>query len=235
MIDLRLSDVHVRYDGVHAVRGVSLRFDRPAFVGIVGPNGAGKSTLMNAIAGTAPLAGGRVDLDGGDLSGKPKHLRARLGIGRTFQDLRMAGQMTVYENVSACTIAGGVPVAAAWKALTECGADAFADRRFQELSYGDQKKVVLANVMALSPRVVLLDEPFSGLTEGETDWFCGLIHRVFAGKLVLCVEHNLQALCRMSERLVVMNFGQVIGDGRPDEVLQLDEVRKKYLMIAETA
>jgi branched-chain amino acid transport system ATP-binding protein len=242
--------VRVRFGGIVALDGVSFDVPHGSIVGLIGPNGAGKTTLFNCISRLYPIGGGDILFDGQSLRAMPAHQISGIGIARTFQNVALFDTLTVTENVLLGVRAqknGGflahalrLPSAAraerAWAAevaelLDLLGLTHVAHRPAYELPFGSRKRVELGRALAGKPRLLLLDEPLAGLHCAEIDELMQLIARV-AERLalaVLLVEHHMNAVMRISHRVVVLDFGRKIGDGKPDEVRRNPEVIRAYL------
>jgi branched-chain amino acid transport system ATP-binding protein len=205
--------------------------------GLIGPNGAGKTTLFNAICGLQGLNAGRISLDGSDLDGLRPHKRARRGIARTFQRLEVFGSLSVRENVLAAaeirrrwsrdrSNAG----ANADSVLTLVGLSHLADRAGDTLPTGQARLLELARALATKPRLLLLDEPSSGLSDTESDDLGDLLCRLAgAGMAVLLVEHDMELVMRICSRINVLDFGSVLTVGSPAEIRADERVRAAYL------
>ena len=237
MAVLEAHELNVRFGEHHAVRDVSLTVDPGGIVGLIGPNGAGKTTTFNAISGVQPCEG-RVVLDGTDVSSAPVHRRARLGMNRTFQRLEVFGSMSAFENVrTAAEIAAlskgrsmrHAP-AVAHRLLEQLGLEGVGDRRADALPTGQARLVELGRALATDPKVVLLDEPASGLDEVETERLAEVLTALAAsGMAVLLVEHDMDLVMELCARIYVLDFGEVIATGTPDEVRADPLVREAYL------
>jgi branched-chain amino acid transport system ATP-binding protein len=217
-----------------AVNGVSLTVDEGGITGLIGPNGAGKTTTFNVITGLQAPTRGLVLLDGDDITKVSAHERARGGIARTFQRLELFGSLTVRDNVlTAAELRrrSGIDPAAVTDALLErVGLTAVADQRADSLSTGSARLVELARALACNPRVLLLDEPASGLDEHETDRFAEILVDLTGDGLgILLVEHDVPLVMRLCAQITVLNFGEVLASGTPAEVQKNTEVIDAYL------
>jgi branched-chain amino acid transport system ATP-binding protein len=234
---LQVEEAEVRFGGVHALRGVDLSVEPGAVTGLIGPNGAGKTTLFNAVCGLQSLNGGRISLDGDSMHGLGPHKRARLGIGRTFQRLEVFSSLTVRENVLAAA-----EIRRRWSrdrsnvnlnadgVLSLVGLAALADRPADTLPTGQARLLELARALATRPRLLLLDEPSSGLSESESDELGDLLcHLTEAGMAVLLVEHDMGLVMRVCSVINVLDFGSVLTVGSPAEVRSDERVRSAYL------
>jgi branched-chain amino acid transport system ATP-binding protein len=249
-VQLACRDVCVRFGGIAALDGVSFEVPGCAIVGIIGPNGAGKTTLFNCISGLCPVQTGDIRLDGESLLAHSAHQRARLGIGRTFQNVALFESMTAAENVMVAAHAGRRPrwIAGAVGARSVAVGDAeaaheaehllelvglrgVASSRVAELPFGVRKRVEVARALAGRPRLVLLDEPVSGLNHSDIEGLMALVRalRDDLGLSVLLVEHNMNVVMGVSDRVVVLDFGRVIADAAPDEVRAHPDVIRAYL------
>jgi len=225
------------YGGLRAVVDVSFAVSGGETLGIVGPNGAGKTTLFDVITGHARATSGDVLLDGRSIVSSPVHMRARLGIARTFQQPTVAGSLTVAENMLLAASFGrsgdderrpAGQVAA--QLLDFVGLGAAARRQAGLLGVFDLKRLMLATALAMNCRVLLLDEPFGGLSPGEIDQTIGLLGRVRELRVaVVCIEHVMRALTSVADRVLVMDHGETLFEGTPAEMLANDRVIEVYL------
>jgi len=234
---LEAKDLNVRFGAHHAVVDVSFSVDAGQIVGLIGPNGAGKTTTFNAVTGVQTCTG-VVQLDGVDVSRAPAHRRARLGMNRTFQRLEVFGSMTSYENVlTAAEISARAhrrplrdAVAVADDIVDLLGLGEIAGRRADALPTGQARLVELGRALATRPKVVLLDEPASGLDEHESahlaEVLTGLTERETA---LLLVEHDVDLVMRLCSEIYVLDFGEVIAHGTPDDIRGDAKVQDAYL------
>ncbi len=246
---LQLSGLTRRYSGLVAVDTVDMVVMAGGIHAVIGPNGAGKTTLFNLISGITAPSGGRISLDGADITRLPAYRRARLGLARTFQNIRVFGSMTVLENVltglhaslrsSLPAVVARLPgfrreeqsaVARARAALALVGLDGRAEARAGSLSYGDQRRLEIARAMANQPRLLLLDEPAAGLNPNETESLAALVRTIRdAGTTVLLVEHDMGFVMDLCDDVTVLNFGRRIAGGPPTAVRQDPAVIEAYL------
>lgn len=233
---LELHETTKRYGDMVVIPKLSLSVKEGEFIGVIGPNGAGKSTLFGLISGSARCDGGRVLLDGRDITRYGAAERCRAGIGRTFQIPQPFDGMTAYENVLvAATFGAGakggrVARGVAIDSVGRCGLEAVADKPAGTLTLLQRKRLELARAVATRPRLLLLDEVAGGLTDAEMHQLLQLIvdiHR--SGVTVLWIEHLVHALVSAADRLVVLSSGAVICDGVPREVMTDRTVRDTYL------
>jgi len=230
VLDVR--DVTVRFGGHVALDNVSLDAPDGIVTGLIGPNGAGKTTMFNVITGVQRPHSGSVRLDGTSLDNVPAHRRARQGLGRTFQRLELFGSLTVRENirVAASALPQAQRSARADDLVDQLGLQAVADKRADALSTGTGRLVELARCLATRPRLVLLDEPASGQDEAETARFSALLTQLAAdGIAILLVEHDMDLVMQVCQRLHVLDFGQLIASGTPAEVRANAKVQAAYL------
>jgi branched-chain amino acid transport system ATP-binding protein len=234
---LRVEHVTVTFGGLHALNDVDLDIDAGRVAGLIGPNGAGKTTLFNVVCGLQSPTGGRVILDGHDLSSMRAHKRARRGIARTFQRLEVFGSLTARDNVLvAAEIRAGWsrersdPGAVTDEILERVGLRSVADNRVDSMPTGLARLVELGRALATRPRVLLLDEPSSGLDESESEVFGELLLDLAAdGLAVLLVEHDVALVMRTCEHIDVLDFGQMIAGGPPDAIRRDPTVQAAYL------
>jgi branched-chain amino acid transport system ATP-binding protein len=232
---LEVSDVAKSYGSLTVLSSVSLEVAVGEAVGIVGPNGAGKTTLLDLLTGTIRCDAGAVRLGGQDVTKLPPPLRARRGIGRTFQVPRPLGDLTVFENalvgaMRAAGLRGRRAYEAAHEALAATGMAGQANARAGSLRLLDRKRLELARALATRPKVLLLDEIAGGLSDPETEELIATIREVNArGTTIVWVEHVLRVLTAVATRLVCLADGRVIADGEPARVLASDEVRAAFL------
>jgi ABC-type branched-subunit amino acid transport system ATPase component/predicted MFS family arabinose efflux permease len=251
---LGVDDVSVSFGGVHALRGASLHVDAAEIVGIIGPNGAGKTTLFDVISGFVPPDAGQVVLDGADVTALGPDGRSRLGLGRSFQSARLFPSLTVRENIAVAyerhTQRNPV-LAALWIPAVRAserrlarridglidllGLGAFADKFVSELSTGTRRAVDVACIMAAEPKMLLLDEPSSGLAQAETEEIGPVLLRVAkdTGCGMLVIEHDLPLITSVSDRLVAMELGATIATGPPRDVVQDPRVLDSYLATSD--
>ena len=233
----------MRFGGVHAVQGVDLTADGGSVTGLIGPNGAGKTTTFNVITGLQPPTAGRVYLGDRDVTGLKAHRRARLGLARTFQRLEVFGSLSAYDNVLvAAEIAKGWsgtdrdPRSAAQELIERVGLAEVADTRVDSMPTGMARLVELARALATGPKVLLLDEPGSGLDHQETEVLGNLLLDLAEGGLaILLVEHDVELVMRVCRLIHVLDFGRIIAVGTPSEIQADPAVQAAYLGAEEVA
>jgi|SRR5579883_343089 ABC-type branched-subunit amino acid transport system ATPase component len=234
---LEVEDMSKAFGGLIAVNGVSLAVSPGEVLGVIGPNGSGKTTLLNLIAGTIRPDRGKIRMAGEDVTRLANHLRVRKRINRTFQLVRAPANMPIIGTVMAAALygAGERPrfKDAGYEAagfLGELNLLTKADRRFDQLTYVEQKRAELARALATRPRVILLDEWLSGLSPSELEGGMSVVWSLAAqGLAVILVEHVMAAVRALCHRVIVMNAGSKIAEGRPDAVLRDAEVVRAYL------
>ncbi|WP_324716666.1 branched-chain amino acid ABC transporter ATP-binding protein/permease [Carboxydochorda subterranea] len=236
--NLRVEGVMKRFGGLQVLNGVSFEVRKGEILGLIGPNGAGKTTLFNLITGLQRPTQGQVSLEGRPLTGLPPYAIARRGVGRTFQIPRPFSELHTTDNVTAVLIAREPTVgrmedvrAQARRLLVEVGLGHRVDAPVGVLTVQEKKRLELARALAVEPQVLLLDEIFAGLNPVETMELTQLLERINRerGLAMVLVEHVLQAVMRLSHRVVVLAYGDVIAEGTPAEILENAEVRRVYL------
>ena len=238
---LEVDDVVVQFGGVTAVNHASFVAESGRVTGLIGPNGAGKTTCFNVISGLQKPTKGKVRFDGRNVTSSPVHRRAKRGMGRTFQRLEAFGSLSVRENVRvAFDIHRGVtgmirPAAANVDALLErVGIAQYAQERADSIPTGTARLLELARCLASDPKLLLLDEPSSGLDESETDAFGDLLKDLAAeGRGVLMVEHDMDLVMSVCDVIHVLDFGKVIASGDPATVRADHRVQQAYLGYAD--
>ncbi|MDQ1455456.1 MAG: branched-chain amino acid transport system ATP-binding protein [Actinomycetota bacterium] len=238
---LEIEEISVHFGGLLAVDDASLSVPEGCVTGLIGPNGAGKTTLFNVITGLQAPSRGRVMLDGDEVTRRRPYRRARLGIARTFQRLEAFGSLTARENVLVAlemrrrwATARYDCVKAADEILDRVGIAHVADTRVEALPTGSARLVELARSLATEPKVLLLDEPSSGLDEQETDALGVLLHELTSGGLaVLLVEHDMPLVMEACSYISVLDFGRVIARGTPREIQADPSVQRAYLGTAK--
>ena len=246
---LEAQGLHKRFGGVRAVQGISLQVEADSVFALIGPNGAGKSTMMNLLSGTYQPDAGELVFDGVSLAGLPAHRRARLGIARTFQKIRLFRQLSLLDNV----LAGFhlhhkvpawqylLPAAAFWRDWHACREEAMAlldfvglaDRAHERagaLAYGQQRLLEIARALATRPRLFMLDEPAAGLNGGEVEFLLGRLREMRTrGITVVVVEHNMELVMNVADHVFVMDQGEYLFQGTPGEVQANPAVIAAYL------
>ena len=250
MAVLELRDIVVRFGGITAVNGLSLKVNAGEIVGLIGPNGAGKTVSFNVITGLQKPDEGRLLHDGRDVTGAPPHVRTAMGLGRTFQIVQLFHGMSVRENLMVSahrhTMSGAIADALRlpWRgrALAQAAerADAvlkylglahLADVPVDSLPIGQARLIELARALCLRPKVLLLDEPASGLDPSETADFAALLARIRGtiGCAMLLVEHDMSVVMPLCDHIYAMNFGAPLADGTPGEIRAHPAVIESYL------
>ena len=237
------SDISRRFGGLVAVDRVSLKLARGEVHSVIGTNGAGKSTLVNVIAGEIPATGGHVELQGRDVTRWPQPRRARAGIGRSYQRTTIFPRSTVFENCRLAAQAHHQHALNWWSAAAHCVASTgLAEHAIEQaglsgqshrvagtLSHGQKRQLEIAMCLATAPHVLLLDEPLAGMGAEETERMLTLLSALRPGHAILLVEHDMDAVFRIADRITVMVNGAVIASGPPVEIRSNAEVQSAYL------
>jgi branched-chain amino acid transport system ATP-binding protein len=240
---LSVRDISKSFGGVRAVIGVNFELNKGELLGVIGPNGSGKTTLVNLITGFVKPNSGTVHYNGQNITGWMPYRIARLGIARTFQMIRPFAELAAFKNLiiplyspRVKSLSGGRygdRDAVAKDLLEEVGFERESSVTYKaagSLPHGYLKRLELAKCLALRADLIILDELFSGLSIAELASIVPIIEKLMVeGKTVVMIEHRLRELFRISDRVLVLNFGRVIADGKPAEVMERDEVRQAYL------
>ena len=249
LIDTRA--LRKEFGGLVACSDVDFVVQRGSISSLIGPNGAGKTTLFNMLTGAYTPTAGEILFDGREIGGLPQHKITALGIGRTFQNIRLFGTMTALENVLVgmhCRLRSGVgrsvfrtPLqrreesrsrARARELLAYCGLAPHVEREYaRNLAYGDQRRLEVARALATDPKLLLLDEPTAGMNPQETQAFIDFVKRARdeLELTVLLIEHDMKVVLQVSERVTVLDYGQKIAEGTPADVVADERVREAYL------
>lgn len=232
---LEVDEVTVRFGGVVAVDGASIQARSGEITGLIGPNGAGKTTLFNVITGVQPSTAGTIRLDGTDITKLATHRRAKMGMSRTFQRLELFWTLTVADNVrvAAELARHGDPSVLTEELLDRVGISHLAAEPSGSLPTGSARLVEVARALASTPRVLLLDEPASGLNESETVALGALLRQLVAdGLAVVLVEHDMSLVMDICDHVSVLDLGRIIASGPPAEVRTQPAVIEAYLGVA---
>jgi branched-chain amino acid transport system ATP-binding protein len=242
--------ITIKFGGLIAVNDVTFSIPPKSIVSLIGPNGAGKTTFFNVITGLYPPTEGRVYYEGADITSAKPHMRAAAGIARTFQNIRLFNLMTAEENVMVAMhskLKSGMVSTIirtprqrreereardlAHDLLGFVGIGKIAGETARNLSYGDQRRLEVARALALAPKVLLLDEPTAGMNPQESATFNDFVHRVRDEKdvAILLIEHDMSVVMRVSERITVLDRGEMIAQGGPDDIRNNPRVIEAYL------
>jgi len=250
---LEIRNVSRHFGGVTAVRSANLVLQRGQVTSLIGPNGAGKTTLFNAVTGTIPASSGQVLFKSGEGDREIQRLKpdkiTRLGIARTFQNIRLFGALSVLDNVkigfhprTSARVLGALlrppktrreecrVEQAALSCLEFCGLKGLEDEVAGSLPYGHQRRLEIARALATGPQLLLLDEPAAGMNPSESAALLGLIQKVLAsGISVFLIEHDMRVVMRISDKIYVLDHGEVIASGCPEDILNNPQVVEAYL------
>jgi branched-chain amino acid transport system ATP-binding protein len=247
---LYADSITIKFGGLVAVNEVSFSIPPKSIVSLIGPNGAGKTTFFNVITGLYPPTSGGVFFEGADITAVKPHIRAAAGIARTFQNIRLFNLMTAEENVMVAMhskLNAGMfstiirtprqrreerqARETAHELLRFVGIGKSAGETARNLSYGDQRRLEVARALALSPKVLLLDEPTAGMNPQESATFNDFVHRVRDEKdvSILLIEHDMSVVMRVSERITVLDRGEMIAEGDPEDIRNNERVVEAYL------
>ncbi len=243
MSELKVNEVTKNFGGVQAVNNVSISVNSGERYAVIGPNGAGKSTFFNLISGELPVTNGQIWLDGQDITSLKANECANLGIGRTFQRNNLFLGMTALENVRiAVQHKYGItrhifrPISTfhevaevSEQVLAQVGLGDIRDRKVSELAYGQQRALEIALALATQPKILLLDEPTAGMSPAETTDMVKLIQTLPRTLTMMIVEHDMDVIFNIADRITVLHYGEVIATGTPDEVRHNPTVREIYL------
>ena len=247
---LQIENLTHFFGGLKAVKDFEIEIEKGEIVGLIGPNGAGKSTIFNLICGLYQPTEGKIIFNGSNIAGLPAHKVASRGIGRTFQNLRLFNNLTVLQNIKIAQYSQiNYRLADAFlrtkhyleeekeaeerahKLLDTLGISHYADLLALNLPYGDQRRVEMARALALKPTLLLLDEPTAGMSPAEMMRMAELIKEVKEkfDLTIFLIEHRMRVVMGICERILAIDFGALIGQGRPDEIRNDPKVKKAYL------
>jgi len=246
---LEIANVTKTFDGLKALNDVSFLLKEGRLTGLIGPNGAGKTTLFNLITGEYPLTGGEIHFCGKNIAALKCYQRTYLGIARTFQNLKIFGDMSVMENVmvglhsktksSLLHSCLNLPlhrreersnIDRTREVLKFLGIDSLSDEIVGDLPYGQKRMVEICRSLVMEPKLLLLDEPCAGLNSREAQELAEKLREINAsGMTILCVEHNMRFIMNLAERIIVLDYGQKIAEGSPKEIMENQKVIDAYL------
>ena len=231
---LSTQSVSRHFGGLIAVQNVDFDLPKGEIRALIGPNGAGKTTFVSMLCGRIPVSSGRIMFQGQDFTQLPAHKRIQQGMAYTFQITSIFAELSVYENVALAVqprLSNAINKLAqeVEAALTRVGLQAYSERIAGDMAYGHQRLLEVAMGLGQSPQLLILDEPTQGLSDAEVDDFITLIKEVAETTTVLLIEHNINVVMALADRITVMNFGEIIAEGSPEEIRQNDAVQTAYL------
>jgi branched-chain amino acid transport system ATP-binding protein len=240
---LELRDIHHDFSGLQVLTGIDLEIREGERHAIIGPNGAGKSTLFNIITGRYAPRRGLVLYRGRDITGAAPHTIARLGVGRSFQIINTFPRLSVFQNVRSAVLSRRHMRLNPWsllerqsdvtreadEVLAMVGLESRRDVPANALSYGEQRELEIALTVATRPELVMLDEPTAGLNSEDTRRAVALIRRVTEGRTLVMVEHDMEVVFDLADRISVIYYGRVLATGAPGEIRGNEEVKRAYL------
>jgi branched-chain amino acid transport system ATP-binding protein len=244
------ADVRKEFGGLIAVNDLTFTIPNRSIVSLIGPNGAGKTTFFNTLTGLYKVTDGTITFDGEDVTDKPPHAITKLGVGRTFQNIRLFPQMTALENVLVgmhARLSGGIVGSVlglprvrreereaeerARELLNFSGLGRVDDELAESLSYGDQRRLEVARALATEPKLLLLDEPTAGMNPQETTTFMNFVSKLREEQpiAILLIEHDMKVVMSISDRVTVLDYGEKIAEGEPHEIQKDERVIEAYL------
>lgn len=228
---LEIENITKRFGGLVAIDNVSFNIKKNEIVGLIGPNGAGKTTLLSIITGFLKPTSGKIFWEGKNITGYPPYLLAKLGLIRTFQNTSVFSNLTVFQNIEIATHINKKKEDTVYKILKELELERYSETLAKSLPYGIQRRLEIAIALAANPKMLLLDEPAAGMTPEETYQLINILRNIKSNREIglIIIDHNMKFVANICKRIIVLHQGRKIAEGKPEEILNKEEVIEVYL------
>jgi len=228
---LEIENITKRFGGLVAIDNVSFNIKKNEIVGLIGPNGAGKTTLLSIITGFLKPTSGKIFWEGKNITGYPPYLLAKLGLIRTFQNTSVFSNLTVFQNIEIATHINKKKEDTVYKILKELELERYSEALAKSLPYGIQRRLEIAIALAANPKMLLLDEPAAGMTPEETYQLINILRNIKSNREIglIIIDHNMKFVANICKRIIVLHQGRKIAEGKPEEILNKEEVIEVYL------